>query len=142
VLDLGERPSGFQDLLGYRFTQWSEGHAVVELEIGPQHLNRVGALHGGVIGTLLDTVMCFAATWCPYPGRRRTTVTLSLTTSFTGAATSGVVRAVGRKSGGGRRIYACTGEVLGPDGTVLAVGQGTFRYSPGSEVPEGVPLSD
>jgi acyl-coenzyme A thioesterase PaaI-like protein len=92
-----------------------------------------------VLSTLLDTVMGFAGTFCPHPGRKRTTVTLSLTTSFTGQCSSGTVRASARVAGGGTRVYACTGEVRGPDGTVLAVGQGTFRYRTGSEDPHGVP---
>lgn len=135
---LGEPPSGFQGLLGYRLAAWDDGHAVLELDVGPQHLNRAGVLHGGVLTTLLDTVMGFAGTWCPYPGRRRTTVTLSLSTAFTGQASSGTVRATARKAAGGTRIYTCTGEVAGPDGTVLALGQGTFRYRTGSEDPRGV----
>jgi uncharacterized protein (TIGR00369 family) len=128
-----EEPSGFQRLLGYRLVEWGEGHAALELDVEARHLNRAGVLHGGVLTTLIDTACGFAGTWTGEPGRRRLTVTLSLTTSFTGQVTTGTVRAVGRKVGGGRKIYACTAEVFGPDGAVIAVGQGSFRYRPGSE---------
>ena len=50
-----QRPrSGYRDLIGYRTKAWSEGYGEVELLIGPQHLNSVGIVHGGVYATLLE----------------------------------------------------------------------------------------
>lgn len=135
----GEPPTGLQGLMGYHLAEWSEGHAVAELEIGRAHLNRAGVVHGGVLATLLDTALGYAGCWCGVPGHHRSAVTLSLTTSFTGQARSGLLRATGRKGPSGTRIYTCTGEVLDPHGAVLAMAQGVFRYRSGSERPEGVP---
>jgi uncharacterized protein (TIGR00369 family) len=131
--------SGFQALIGYRIVQWSEGLAIVELSIGPQHLNRSGVLHGGVLTTLIDTVCGYAGCYCAVPGRVRRAVTLSLTTNFTGQVGDGVLKAVGRKQTGGRRIFYCAGEVFDADGALVAMGQGTFRYRSGSESETGVP---
>lgn len=135
-----EGPSGFQQLLGYRLTEWAEGQAVLELEMEHKHTNRAGLLHGGVLATLIDTACGFAATFCPLPGRVRRVVTLSLTTNFTGQARHGTLRAVAKKTGGGSRIVFCQADVLDGHGTLIASGQGSFRYRSGSEHPEGVAL--
>jgi uncharacterized protein (TIGR00369 family) len=131
--------SGFQALLGYRIVEWSEGLAVAELAVGPQHLNRSGFLHGGVLTALIDTVCGYAGCYCAVRGRVRRAMTLSLTTNFTGRVDGGVLKAVGRKQSGGSRIYYSIGEVFDGDGLLVAVGQGTFRYRTGSESETGVP---
>lgn len=135
-----EAPSGFQQLLGYRLSQWDEGRAVLELDIEHKHTNRAGVLHGGVLATLVDTACGFAATYCPFPGRVRRVVTLSLSTTFTGQARHGLVRAVARRVSGGSRIVFCHADVFDQGGKLLGSGQGTFRYRSGSEHPEGVAL--
>ncbi|MCR6631466.1 MAG: PaaI family thioesterase [Magnetospirillum sp.] len=136
----GELPSGFQDLLGYRLVEWREDEAVLDLLLDHRHLNRAGVVHGGVLSTLIDTACGFAATWCPFEGRVRRVVTLSLTTSFTGQARHGVIVARARKRAGGSKVVFCAAEVTDADGKLLAMGEGTFRYRSGSESPEGVPL--
>ncbi|MFL7901806.1 PaaI family thioesterase [Azospirillum argentinense] len=136
----GEPASGFQTLLGYTLVRWEEGVAEVELTIAPQHRNRGGVLHGGALMTLLDTVMGFAATHCTVPGHSRRVVTLSLSSSFLGAVAEGTVVARGTLLGGGRKIVGCRGEMRRKDdGALLASAEGMFKYSPGSENPEGTP---
>lgn len=136
---LGEAPVGFQVTLGFQVAEWSDGHCVLALEIDERHTNRSGVLHGGVIASLLDQSMSLSGLYCPYPDRVRRSVTLSMSTNFTGQCSSGTVRAVGRLQARGRRIYSCSGEVLGPDGSLLGIGAGTFRLRRGSETLEGVP---
>lgn len=136
----GEPPSGFQQLLGYRLAEWGEDKAVIELTLDPQHCNRAGVVHGGVLATLIDTACGFSATWCPFPGRVRRVMTLSLSTTFTGQARLGVIRAVGRKRGGGSRIVFCTAEVFDAEARLIAMGEGTYRYRSGCEAPDGVPM--
>ena len=134
------QPSGFQQLLGYRLLDRGEDFAVVGLALEDKHLNRFGVAHGGVLTTLIDTACGLAATWCPFPGRARYVLTLSLSSSFIGQARGGLIRAVGRKKGGGRRVVFCAAEVLDADDRLVAMGEGTFRYREGSEKPDGVPL--
>lgn len=135
-----EPPSGFQDLLGYRLTDWQDGCAELSLDVAARHMNRAGVVHGGVLTTLIDTACGFSATWCPIEGRVRRVVTLSLTTSFTGQARHGILRSVGRMRGGGTKVVFCSAEVLDQDGRLIAMGEGTFRYRSGSEHRDGVPL--
>lgn len=135
-----EGPSGFQDLLGYRLSQWSAGQAVLELDVEHKHTNRAGVLHGGVLATLIDTACGFSATYCPVPGRVRRVVTLSLTTNFTGQVRHGRLRAVAAMQAGGSRIVFCHADVFDDGGKLIATGGGTFRYRSGSEHVDGVAL--
>ncbi|BAE51410.1 PaaI family thioesterase [Paramagnetospirillum magneticum] len=136
----GEPRSGFQELLGYHLAEWTEDRAVLELTVERKHCNRAGLVHGGVLATLIDTSCGFAATFCPHPGRVRRCVTLQLTTSFTGQARHGLLRAIAHKKAGGSRIVFCSSEVFDDSGKLVAMGEGTFRYRTGSETPEGVAL--
>jgi uncharacterized protein (TIGR00369 family) len=120
--------SGYQQLMGYRIVQWSEGLAVAELRVGPQHLNRDGVLHGGVLMSLVDTVCGYAGCFSTGPGHRRGALTLSLTTSFTAPASQGVLKAIGRVRFKGSRTFFSDAEVLDQKDTLIAIGQGTFQY--------------
>jgi len=136
----GDDLPGFHNLLGYRQVSWEEEEAVISLELQPRHLNLGGVIHGGVLTSLLDIAMAEAGTYCPYPGRMRKAITLSLTTTFTGQCSGGVIRVTGRKRAGGTRIFNSTGEVHDEQGNLLAIAEGTFRIRSGSEKPEGVPI--
>src|SRR5690606_21970457 len=136
----GKDLPGFHNLLGYRQVAWEDGKAVIELDIQPQHLNLAGVLHGGVLTSLLDIALAEAGTYCPYPGRMRKAVTLSLTTTFPGQCPGGVIQVTGIKRAGGSRIFNSTGEVRDQNGNLLALAEGTFRLRSGSENPEGMPL--
>jgi uncharacterized protein (TIGR00369 family) len=131
--------SGFRGLVGFRLVEWQPDFAVLELDIGPQHLNRSKVLHGGVMTTLIDTVCGYAGCHCSVPGNTRKAMTLSLTTSFTGQASKGIIRAIGRKRSGGRKIYVATAEVFNGTGELIALGESTQRYRSGSETMEGSP---
>mgnify|MGYP002403311520 CR=1 FL=1 len=131
---------GFYDVLGCRQVHWEEGKAVLELELRQYHLNLGGVIHGGVLTSLLDIACAQAGLYCPYPGRARRAVTLSLTTTFTGQASSGVIQVIGTLRSQGRRIFNSSGEVLDSEGKLLAMGEGTFRMRSGSEHPQGVPV--
>ncbi len=141
LINVTELP-GFHSLLGYRQGRWEEDEAVIELALEPRHLNLGGVIHGGVLTSLLDIAMAQAGTYCPYPGRMRKAITLSLTTTFTGQCSSGTIRVTGRKRAGGRRIFNSTGEVHDDQGNLLAMAEGTFRIRSGSDRPEGVPINE
>ena len=131
--------SGFRNLIGFRVAEWKNDYVTLELEIGLRHLNRQGSLHGGVLAAMIDSACGLAGCYCPTPGHIRKAVTLSLTTSFTGPASSGTIRAVGHKRSGGRRIFVSTTEVTDAQGKIIALGEATYRYISDSEAPHGVP---
>ncbi len=131
---------GFRDLVGYRLVRWEEGYAEVELELVEKHRNRSGRLHGGALTTLLDAACGYAGTWCPVPGNARRALTLTLSTQFIAGGEIGErIVCTGRQTGGGRTVFFAAAEVLGPDGRLIARGDGTFRYRRGSDRLEGTP---
>lgn len=132
---------GFPALLGLEFLEWEEGRVVVGMQVDDRHLNLGGRVHGGVLATLLDVAGACAGTFCPYPDRIRKALTLSMTTTFTGQAGEGYIRAIGVKRAGGSRIFNSTVEVYGEDDTLLILGEGTFRLRSGSDDPRGVPVA-
>jgi uncharacterized protein (TIGR00369 family) len=133
------RRSGYRRLIGYRTKVWREACGEVEMIIGPEHLNSLGVVHGGVYASLLDASLGHAVSFCTTPGNARYSTTVSLTTTFVASASVGTLIAVGRLDGINGRLVTASGEVRDQDGALLAVGQGSFLYFPGSERPEGVP---
>ncbi len=133
------RRSGFRTLLGYTTRVWAENYGEVELVIGPQHMNSIGIVHGGVYATLLDAAFGHAVSYCAVPGNARYSTTVSLTTTFLKGAKEGVLRACAKVDGVDGRLATCSGEIRDETGALLAVAQGSFLYFPGSENPEGQP---
>lgn len=56
------RNMGFNKAVGVVTTEISEGYAKAEAEIGPQHINPIGSVHGGVLFTIADITAGAAAT--------------------------------------------------------------------------------
>lgn len=133
------KPSGFRSTVGYHAVEWRENYAEIELQIGPEHGNSLGIVHGGVLMTILDAAMGHAATWTPVKGNVRACVTLSMTTSFLEGPKGGKLTAIGRVVSIDDRNATCEAEIRAEDGTLIALAQGSFRYFPGSEKLEGVP---
>lgn len=133
---------GFHSILEYQQAGWEDGRSVLSVELKPHHMNLAGVIHGGVLSSLLDIAMAQAGTYCPYPGRMRKAITLSLTTTFTGQCRGGIITVTGIKRAGGSRVFNATGEVHDAEGKLLAMGEGVFRIRSGSEGLEGVPISD
>lgn len=123
-----ERMRGFNVVIGYRLAEWREDFARLELTLEEKHLNRSGVVHGGVLATMLDVALGYAGIYTAEPGRIRRAVTLTMTTSYLGQAKSGVLSCIAQRRGGGKTIYMATGEVLDEAGTLIALGEGTFRY--------------
>lgn len=133
------KPSGFRSLVGYHAVLWQQDYAEIELELAPQHTNSLGIVHGGVLMTILDAAMGHATTYTPIKGHVRACVTLSLTTSFLQQPRTARVKASARVVSVDNRVAVAEGEVRSAEGVLMCVAQGSFRYFPGSEKPEGVP---
>jgi len=133
------RRSGYRTLIGYKTRTWAENFGEVELQIGPQHLNTLDIVHGGIYATLLDAAFGHAVSFCTVPGNVRRSTTVSLTTTYLKGARGGCLVASAKVDGIEGRLATCSGEVRDEAGNLLALGQGSFLYFPGSEHPEGLP---
>lgn len=119
-------------------TSWTEGKARIHGPIMPPIVNRSGLVHGGALMTLLDAAAGYAGCWCPYPGRVRRAVTLSMTTNFLKAGRTGFLHTEGLLTRGGRSIFFATAVVRDDAGKEVASGTGVFKYMDGSDKLYGV----
>jgi len=107
-------------LLGFQGESFGDGRVVMSFEPAEYHYNPLGVVHGGVLSTILDTVMaCAVHTRLPV-GEGYTT--LDLNVSFVRGVTirTGRVRAIGEVIHQGRRIATAKGELIDLDGKLYA----------------------
>lgn len=115
----------FMQLLGVRREFSEGGRARLVLDERPEFGNVIGAVHGGVVITLLDVVMASAAV-----SRRnfeRTAVTLNLDSSFIGPG-RGTLTADGEVMNHDDDIAFCRATVTDAKGILVALAHGSFRY--------------
>lgn len=120
--------TGAQRLLGYVVDiSAGDGSAQCQLDIGDQHTNRHGGLHGGIMSCMLDNAMGFAASLTGDAGGQTRFMTISMTTHYLAPARSGRVSATGTIAGGGRSLVFAEAVLTGADGTVLATANGVYK---------------
>jgi len=118
----------FADFMGFELIRWIPDEVEIAMTLQRHHQNPTGAAHGGVMLALLDTAVTLAGCWAPSLEERRTAVTLSLGTTFVAAPVGDRLIVIGRKRGGGRRVYMATAEVMDADGRLIAIGEGALSY--------------
>jgi uncharacterized protein (TIGR00369 family) len=117
----------FNAHVGYRLVDWGHGHARIELDVEPKHLNAQGIGHGGVLLSLLDSACGACGSLEPPPAPRSMSVTLSLSANFVQAMRGRKLVAEGRITGGGRKIYFADATVCDETGQVIATASGAFK---------------
>ena len=125
--------SGARALVGYRSSFPDDPlDGACSLDIGPQHLNRLGLLHGGFVSMLLDNG-CGIAVRRSLGDIGATVVTVTLTVNFVSAARSGRVIATGRVTGGGRSLKFAEAELRHQSGRLLATATAAFKVAASNE---------
>jgi uncharacterized protein (TIGR00369 family) len=117
----------FMRLLDARREFAEAGRARVVIDERPELGNVVGAVHGGVLVTLLDVVMASAAV--SLFDFARTAVTLNLNTSFLEPG-RGRLTADGEVVQHDAGVAWCRASITDAGGRIVAQAQGTFRYLP------------
>jgi uncharacterized protein (TIGR00369 family) len=122
----------FVEHLGIDLLEKGGGRTRLAFAPAPHHLNSWKSIHGGVVMALLDTALSTASR-----SLDQTCVgcsTVEMKTNFLAAATSAVT-VQGRAQRAGRSLIYAEGEVLDPQGQVLAKANGTFKliYPAGRE---------
>ena len=120
--------TGAQRLVGFVVDiGGGDGRARCWLDLGPQHLNRMGVLHGGIATTLLDAASGFTASLSADPMARAPFLTVALDTQFVAPARSGRVTATGRVTGGGRSLLFLAADLLDEEDALVASSTGVFK---------------
>ncbi len=112
--------------IGMRMTRQAPGEAEVALDIGPQHLQGQGVVHGGVIASMADAAMAVAYSQLA-PGESMSTIELSV--RFMRAARAGRLVATGHVVQTTRTLYFAEATVRCGDEAV-AIAQATFKRMP------------
>lgn len=123
---LGIDRAGARALVGYRSSLPDADTGACTLDIGPQHLNRLGLLHGGFVSMLLDNG-CGVAVRNVMGDVDSGAVTVSLSVTFVAAVSSGRVTATGRVVGGGRSLKFAEAALRDETGRLLATATATFK---------------
>lgn len=118
---------GTRSLIGYRFDVTPDGGGICSLQVGPQHLNRQGIMHGGITALMLDNAMGAAASLSVDASGTHPFSTLTLNVSYLAPGRQGEICATARITGGGDKVKFIQGELRHQDGTLLATASGAFR---------------
>jgi uncharacterized protein (TIGR00369 family) len=73
----GELPA-IAKLIGFRMTDYTRDHVVMQLDAGPHHANPMGSLHGGVLCDIADAAMGTAWATGLKDGETFTTIELKI----------------------------------------------------------------
>jgi uncharacterized protein (TIGR00369 family) len=119
--------SDFRDVLGLRPVDAGDLDAGMALTVEDRHLNQHGTVHGGVVATLVDSVMGEAVRGSLDEGRAA--VTVSMTVSYLAPADVGdQLRARAELRKGGGRIIVAEADVF-RDTDQLAVAHAVATFS-------------
>jgi uncharacterized protein (TIGR00369 family) len=124
LLVLYER-SPIKHTLGVALSYDESGRAVFDMPYRSSFDNAMGNTHGGILATLLDKAGWFTAaqqygTWI---------ATADLHVQLLAPADRQPLRAVGQLVRAGRRLAVATMEVRTGDGTLVAIGSGTYAVT-------------
>jgi 1,4-dihydroxy-2-naphthoyl-CoA hydrolase len=119
---LNDNLDGWNRSMGLRFVSATTDEVVAELDIGPEHRQPYGIVHGGVYAGVIETVTSVGAALVAAT-RQQTSVGLENHTSFLHATREGRLRVVARPLQRGRRTQVWEGTVTDERGVVAATGR-------------------
>lgn len=119
--------NAFLRLIGAVQVPAPEGKVHVRLaHLREELLNQLPAAHGGVIMTLLDSVMSRAAAQLP-SAPSQTAVTVEMSSRFHRPG-RGALLAEGWVVHASRSLCSCAAQLVDENGTLVATATGTFKY--------------
>ena len=120
---------GFNQVNGLKIVAWKDGNASLSVDLVPGHLNPLGLVHGGLYAAMLDVALAMSGSFRPAPDNLLPGLTLSLTLQYLTPLQldDRVAVAEARRTGGGKSIFYAEGEVLAPDGRIVATATGVFK---------------
>ena len=123
------KADGFNHCNGIIILDWQDSLALLQVDLTHDHLNPLGLVHGGLYASMLDVALAMSGSYRPAPADLYPGLTLSLTTQYIAPLNleDGIALAKARRTGGGKSVFFAEGEVLSPDGRVIASASGVFK---------------
>lgn len=109
----------FAEFLGIELLEAGEGFARSRMQIGNEHLNGIGTVHGGAIFTLADFTFSVASN-----SHGNVTVAINADISFMNAAKDGTLTAEAREISRNHKLGTYTVEVRDDTGELVAIFRG------------------
>lgn len=123
----GEKASSpFVGGLGIRVVEAEFGRCVFECDIGEQHYNALGIVHGGLAATLIDSATGSAALTTQPAGGASTTLELKVNFVRPMTSKTGRVRCEGKIIHQGKRIATADAHLTDSRGKLIAHGSATL----------------
>ncbi len=119
---INERMGGYNKVMGLRFVSATPEEFVAELDIGDQHRQPYGLVHGGVYAGMIESVCSTGAALNVFADGK-SCVGLDNTTSFLRAARSGVLRCTATPLVRGRRSHVWDARIHDDGGKLVATGR-------------------
>lgn len=116
-------PHPFVDRLGARFVEVANGTSLLSLQVGPDHFNGHGVVHGGVLFTLADTGMGAALYTTLAPSEICTTIEVKI--NYFRPVLEGEVECRSRVVHRGRSTATLESELVA-NGKLVGKATGTF----------------
>ena len=113
-------PPPVTTLLGFRLAEVAAGRVVMELDPAEFHYNPLASVHGGIVATLLDSVMGCAVHSTLPRGRGYTTLEIKVNYVRAITAATGRVRAEGTTIHVGRQTATAEGRLVDTAGRLYA----------------------
>ena len=129
----------FVHLLGMEVFDAGKGRFVMTLEPQECHYNPMGCVHGGVLATLLDSVMSAAVHTALPAGKGYLTLEMKVNFIRPVFATGGEVMAEGTLVSSNQRVATSEGRIIDVTGRLCATGTGTCLVFDLPGVPGKVP---
>ena len=123
------KAGGVNQYNGIIILDWQESLASLKVDLTHDHLNPLGLVHGGLYASMLDVALAMSGSYRPAPEGLYPGLTLSLTTQYIAPLQleDGFALAKARRTGGGKSVFFAEGEVLSPNGSVIASASGVFK---------------
>jgi 1,4-dihydroxy-2-naphthoyl-CoA hydrolase len=130
---MNEHKGGFNNAIGLRFVKAELDEFVAELDVGEQHLQPYGLVHGGVYAGMIETLCSTGAALSVF-AEGKSAVGLENSTAFLRAVRTGTLRCTARPAFKGKRSHVWEATVEDDKDRLVATGRVRMLVlEPGSE---------
>ncbi|MBA2384348.1 MAG: PaaI family thioesterase [Actinobacteria bacterium] len=126
-------PPPVAELVGFRPTYVMPGRVVFAYEAREEHYNPLGSVHGGILTTVLDTVMGCAVQSLLEAGVSYATIELKMSFVRPVTLATGALRAEGSIVHAGSRVATAEARLVDAEGKLFAHATSTFLVKGGEE---------